>query len=306
MKRRITAGIAVLLLLLVSGCSLLAPSPESGELNLVDDFGREVSLEEPAQRIISLVPSSTEILFALGVGDRVVGASEYCNYPAEAQAITRVGGFDGPNLELIASLNPDLVFAASLHKEAVEAMEGMGIAVLALDPQSIGEISGNIRLMAKAVGREEAGNTLIEDLEERLAKVAEKVSALKEGDRPLVFFEGWYPGISTAGEGTFIDEVITLAGGKNLAWGISRWGNIQEEEVLARNPDFIIHGYLDEILKDPDTMVHFANRDGWAEIKAIKENQVFFIDPDVINRTSHRIVSAVEAIAKMLHPDLFE
>jgi iron complex transport system substrate-binding protein len=296
MRKRVALTL-VLVVLALSGC---VARENKGPITLTDDFGREIVLEEPAQKIISLVPSSTEILFALGVGDRVVGASDFCNYPEEALSITRVGGFDVPNLELIVSLEPDLVFAASLHKDTVEALEGMGIAVLALDPQNIQEIYGNIELMAKAVGKQKAGEDLIKDMKNRLEKVAAALADLKEADRPVVFYEVWYPGIMIAGEGTFIDEIINLAGGKNMAWGISRWGSIQEEEVLARNPDFIFHGY-------PETDASFfATREGWDVITAVAENQIFFVNPDITSRTGPRIADAVEAFARILHPELFK
>ncbi|MDD4658799.1 MAG: ABC transporter substrate-binding protein [Eubacteriales bacterium] len=296
MRKRVALTL-VLVVLVLSGC---VATDNKGPITLTDDFDREIVLEEPAQKIISLVPSSTEILFALGVGDRVVGASDFCNYPEEALSITRVGGFDVPNLELIVSLEPDLVFAASLHKETVEALEGMGIAVLALDPQNIQEIYANIQLMAKAVGKKKAGEDLIKDMQERLAKVAETVATLKEAERPVVFYEVWYPGIMVAGEGTFIDEIITLAGGKNMAWGIPRWGNIQEEEILARNPDFLIHGY-------PDTdSSFFTAREGWEVVTAVAEDRIFFVNPDITSRTGPRIADAVEAFARILHPELFK
>lgn len=299
-------SILVLAVFALGGCSWFAGPREKGPLYLTDDFGRKITMAEPAQRIISLVPSSTEILFALGVGDRVVGASDFCNYPEEALAITRVGGFDVPNLELIVSLEPDLVMAASLHKETVEALEGMDIPVLALDPQNIEEIYANIELVARAVGKEKTGETLIKDMKERLGNVAATLAGLTEAERPVVFYEVWYPGVYTAGEDTFIDEIITLAGGNNLAWGISRWNNIQEEEILARNPDIIIHGYTEEVLRDPDTLVHFFGREGWEVITAVSEDKIYFVNPDITSRTGPRIVEAVEEIARMLHPDKFQ
>ncbi len=296
-KRVALALVFVLVILALSGC---VATDNNGPITLVDDFDREIVMEEPAQKIISLVPSSTEILFALGVGDRVVGASDFCNYPEEALSITRVGGFDVPNLELIVSLEPDLVFAASLHKDTVEALEGMGIAVLALDPQNIQEIYANIELMAQAVGKKKAGEDLIKDMKDRLASVATALEGLRDAERPVVFYEVWYPGIMVAGEGTFIDEIITLAGGKNMAWGIPRWGSIQEEEILSRNPDFIFHGY-------PDTdSSFFATREGWDVITAVAEDRIYFVDPDITSRTGPRIAEAVEAFARILHPDLFK
>lgn len=290
--------ITLILSITLSGCSLFAPA-EKGPLTLVDDFEREVTLTGPVDKIISLVPSSTEILFALGVGEKIVGATVFCNYPAEAAAITRVGDFDGPNLELILSLEPDLVFAASLHKDTVEALEGEGIAVLALDPQNIEEIYGSIKLTAKAVGAEKAGEELVADMKSRLAAVKAKVAGIEKEKQPLVFYEVWYPEIMVAGAGTFIDEIITLAGGRNMAWDIPRWGVIQEEEVLARNPDIIIHGY------PGDDLSAFSAREGWQVITAVSEGRFYFVDPDITSRTGPRIAEAVELFAEIIHPELF-
>lgn len=288
----------VVFTLSLTGCSLLRTS---GPIVLVDDFDREISLEEPAQRVISLVPAATEMLFALGAGDRVVGASEYCNYPEAALEIPRVGGFDGPNLEAIVALEPDLVLAASLHKDAVEGLEGLGIPVLALDPMTLEEIYANIELLARAIGEDKAGKDLVADMKGRLEAVGQALGQLQEDERPLVFYESWYPGIWTAGEDTFISEIITLAGGKNIAWGVSRWTEMQEEDVLVRNPDVIIHGYLDFSMVEP-----FDQRTGWDVVTAVKEDRIFFVDPDILNRTGPRVVDAVEEIARLIHPDKFE
>ncbi|MGI6365117.1 MAG: helical backbone metal receptor [Bacillota bacterium] len=284
---------------LLGGCSWFSGKP--GPITLVDDFDREVTLAEPAQRVVSLVPATTEIMFALGHGDRVVGASDFCNYPEAALAIPRVGGFDVPDLETIVSLEPDLVLAASLHKETVEGLEGLGIPVLALDPMTFEEIYANISLVAKALGEEKAGEDLVADMQGRLEAVAQALGDLKEEERPLVFYESWYPGIWTAGEDTFIDEIIARAGGKNLAWGISRWVEMQEEEVLARNPDIIIHGYPEPLPVEP-----FAQRAGWDVVTAVQQEKIFFVNPDITSRTGPRVVDAVEELARFFHPDRFE
>jgi len=301
MKKSLALLTVLVLALSLAGCGWFdSGQPSEDGITLVDDFDREVVLEQPAQRIISLVPANTEMVYALGIGDRMVGVSDFCNYPPEAEEVTAVGGFDVPNIELIASLEPDLVMAASLHKETVESLETAGVPVLALDPQSIEEIYANIRLIAQATGQEEAGEMVVEDMEQRLDQVEQALSGLEEEERPTVFYEVWYPGISTAGEDTFIDEMITLAGGKNLAWGISRWTDIQEEEVLARNPDIIVHGYPDGPPED------FAQREGWNVITAIQEDKIHFINPDITSRTGPRVVDAVEEMARAFHPDLFE
>jgi len=271
-----------------------------GPITLIDDFDREIELEGPAQKIISLVPASTEIMFALGVGDRLIGASDFCDYPAEAKDILRVGGFDVPNLELIVSLEPDLVLAASLHKETVETLEALGIPVLALDPRSIEDIYANIEVLAIAVGKEQEGADLVNDMKDQLNQVAQVLAGISDSDRPVVYYEVWYPGPMTAGSDTFIHEMITLAGGKNLAWDTTGWPTLQEEELLERNPAIIIHGHF-----DTESSV-FSGREGWNVLTAIVENNIHFINPDIINRTGPRVSEAVEVMARIFHPDKFE
>lgn len=300
MRKIIVLVSALVLIAALGGCAWFNQPAPSGPITLVDDFDRTVELEGPAQKVISLVPANTEILFALGVGDRVVGASDFCNYPEEALAIQRVGGFDVPNLEVILSLEPDLVLAASLHKETVEALEAVNVPVLALNPQNIEEIYANIQVIAEAVGEEDAGDDLVSDMKERLDNVTQALAGLDETERPLVLYEVWYtPPVTTAGDDTFIDEIITLAGGANLAQGIAGWVDLQEEEVLERNPDIIIHGY-------PDTnSAVFAGREGWNVLAAVQADAIYYVNPDIVTRTGPRVVEAVEELARIFHPDKF-
>lgn len=299
MNKKLITFIA-LLSLAVSGCSWFSGSQPAGLAPIVDDYGREVVLAGPALRVITLEPASTEIVFALGFGDRIVGATEYSDYPEAAQKIPRVGAIDAPNLEMIVALEPDLVFATNMHKDTVEALEELGIASLALDPENIDGIFANIRLIAAALGEDAAGENLITDMKNRLDAVAQALEGLTEERLPIVFYEVWYPGIISAGEDTFIHEMITRAGGKNLAWGVSRWENIQEEEILQRNPDIIVHGHFSE------DSAHFYEREGWEVVNAIRQEKVYFINPDLTSRTGPRVVDAVEIMARIFHPDRFE
>ncbi len=297
--KKILAFLLVTILATVAGCSMFGPQ-ENGEIELTDDFGRTITLEGPAESIISLVPATTEILFALGVGELIIGATEYCNYPEEALDIPRMGAFDQPNIELIVSLEPDLVLAASLHKETVEALEELGIAVLALDPHSFEEVYSNIETLATAVGREQAGQALIDDMQSRLEQVTEALSGLSEEEKPLVYYEVWYPDPMTVGGGTFIDRIINLAGGRNLAGDLSGYPIISEELLIDSSPDVILHGHF-----DADSSV-FGQRPGWEDISAVTMERVYFVDQDIVNRPGPRMVEAVELMAKLFHPELFD
>ena len=302
LKRLSIFTMLIIAVIALGGCSWFGGNEPAvaQPITLIDDFDREIELIEPAMKVISLVPASTEIMFALGVGDRVIGASDYCDYPPEAKDILRVGGFDVPNLELIVSLEPDLVLAASLHQETVEALEVLGIPVLALDPRSIEDIYANIELVAIAVGLEQAGADLIGDMKDQLNQITQALEGLDESDRPVVYYEVWYPGPMTAGSDTFIHEMITLAGGKNLAWDTTGWPTLQEEELLERNPGVIIHGHA-----GTDSSV-FAQREGWDALAAIVDDNIHFINPDIINRTGPRVAEAVEVMARIFHPEKFE
>ncbi len=299
MVKKILVFVLATALATLAGCGVFAPQG-SGEMELTDDFERTITLDGPAEKIISLAPATTEILFALGVGDRIIGATEYCNYPEEALDIPRMGDFDKPNIELIVSLEPDLVLAASLHKETVEALEELGIAVLALDPHSFEEVYSNIETLAKATGREQQGQALIEDMQSRLEQVTEAVAGLTEEEKPLVYYEVWYPDPMTVGGGTFIDRMINLAGGRNLAGDLSGYPVISEELLIDSTPDVILHGHF-----DADSSA-FAERVGWEDISAVKKERVYFVDQDIVNRPGPRMVEAVEIMARLFHPDLFD
>jgi iron complex transport system substrate-binding protein len=302
--KRIFGSILILALVIsLTGCGWFSSPPVDADptpISLTDDFNRTVTLAEPAGKIISLAPSSTEILFALGLGDKVVGVTEFCNYPVEAQSITKVGGFGDPNLELIISLEPDLVLAASLHQTTVEALEELGIAVLALNPADIEGIYDNIALLGKAAAKEAAAQSLINDMKARIQAVTEKTSAISESERSVVYYEVWYPGPMTVGGDTFIHAIISLAGGKNIAADLTGWPTLQEEELLARNPQIILHGHF-----EADNSV-FAARDGWNVVSAVAQGNIFHVDQDIMNRTGPRVVDAIEILAKLFYPELFE
>ncbi|MTI96125.1 MAG: ABC transporter substrate-binding protein [Firmicutes bacterium] len=300
MKKQIILVCMLVFTLALSGCSLFRTEPVSGTMELTDDFDREITLEQPAERIISLAPATTEILFALGVGERIVGATEYCNYPEAALDIPRMGAFDEPNLELMLSKEPDLVLAASLHKETVEALEDLDVPVLALDPDTFEEIYANIRLLAKATGTEAKGEELIADMEARLEAVVETFVDVAEEEKPVVYYEVWYPEPMTAGQETFIDIMINLAGGRNLAHDMERYPTISEEILFERNPALIVHGHSEATVQD------FAERTGWTVIEAVQTGNIHYVDQDVFNRPGPRMVEAVETMAKMIHPERYE
>ena len=203
-KRRIFAIVTFIFVLsITAGCSQKTSNNKTDDINkdgilIIDNAGREIRIDGQPQRIISLSPSNTEILYALGIDDKIVGVTEYCDYPEQAKAIEKIGGFANPNIEKIVSLNPDLVIANDIHQEAVEDLERLGFPVIILCPKNIYDMLENIKLLGKALGREGYADELVESLNGRIEAVQEKVSAIPEAEKPKVYYEIWHEPLMTA------------------------------------------------------------------------------------------------------------
>lgn len=290
-----------------------APMPEPTEnpapemMTFTDDLGHEIELEGYPQAIVSLSASTTEILFAIGAGNQVVGRDEYSLYPDEALEVTNIGAmWDELPREAILALEPDLIVAAQIiSEEQVQALRELGLNVYwQANPTSYEELFGNLRDFAKLTGHEAETESLIEDLDARVKAVQEKTATVTEA--PSVFYEldatdpsnPW-----TAGSGTFIDYIITQAGGTNAASALEGdYAQLSSEQLIAVNPDVIL-------LADAPygtTAESVAARPGWDVITAVKENAMYPIDPNTMSVPGPRLVEALETTAKLLHPELFE
>jgi iron complex transport system substrate-binding protein len=280
-----------------------APAP----IKLTDGLGRSIELAAPAQRIISIAPSNTEILFALGAGEQFIGREEMSDYPDEAKNVTSIGSvFQKLNTEAIVALNPDLILAAEINSpEQVQALEDLKLNVYYLqNPKTFDELYANLETVGKLTGRSAEATTLNESLKARYDAVIEKVSQAK--DAPTVFYEIDATDPTkpyTSGPGTFIDLVITLAGGKNIGSELKdAFAQISSEELVNQNPDLIVLG--DALYGVTPESV--AQRPGWNALNAVKNNQVFAFDDNLISRPGPRLVDGLEEMAKLLHPELFK
>jgi len=280
--------------------------PKKPWLMVTDDLGREVTIHKQPETIVSLAPSNTEILFALGLGERVTAVSEYCNYPPEAQNKTKIGGFSTVNIEKVVDLKPDLVLATGGIQEAiVEELERLGLTVIALAARSIEGIFENIRLVGKAAGEAETARELTTNLERRIETVTDKTKDLPNSQKPGVFYEVQYEPLMTAGPGTFIDDLIHLAGGVNIASDSPTKYPVYNLEILIeRNPEVIIisfwHGSIAASVEG------VKSRKRWQILDGVKNNQVYGINADIVSRPGPRIVDALEEIARFIHPELFK
>lgn len=302
-------------LLLVAACQpaptatpTLAPptaAPAAFPVTVTDDAGRSVAIKAEPQRIISLAPSNTEILFALGLGQRLVGVDDFSDYPPEAKAIEKVAGME-PNKEKIVSLNPDLIVAVGgspAQLEKATALEKLGLTVIVLNPPDIEGVIRNIELVGQATGRSQAAGQMAADLRARVRAVADKTA---NAPKLQVFFEldATDPSKPFApGPGSFIDGMITLAGGANVAAKAAlQWVQLSAEEIIAQNPDVIV-------LSDADfgiTPESVKARPGWNVIAAVKNGAVYPISANLVSRPGPRVVDGLEQLAKLIHPELFK
>lgn len=279
----------------------------SMSLALVDGLGREVTLAQPAQRIVSLAPSITEILYAIGAGDQVVGRDDFSNYPEEAMGLPSIGGSFGElNSEAILALEPDLVLAAPLTTaEQVQAMADLGLTVFLLEnPVDFEGVYAMLRTAAQLAGTQSEAEVLVEDLQARVNAVTEVIATAET--TPLVFYEldSTEPSAPwTSGKDTFIDTLIEMAGGSNLGAEFEgAWVQVSAEDLIAKNPDVIVLG--DSIWGV--TPQDVASRPGWDVISAVQNEHVHPFNDDMASRPGPRLVDGLEELARLIHPELFE
>ncbi|MCR4432019.1 MAG: cobalamin-binding protein [Tepidanaerobacteraceae bacterium] len=273
-------------------------------LKVKDQMNRQVIMGKEPQRIVSLAPSNTEILFALGLGEKVVGVTNYCDYPEEAKSKEKIGGFSDPNLEKIVSLKPDLVVATDMHQDIVEQMEKLNIPAVVLVPKNIPDMLNSIKILGMISGKESESLRLIKALENRIKAVEDKVVDIPKEKLPKVYYEVWPEPFTTAGPGTFVNDIIQSAGGQNIAGDAEKaYPQYSQEMIISKNPDIIIfshHGSSKQTVED------ILKRPGWENISAVKDKKVFYVDENIMQRATPRLIDGLEQIAKIIHPELFE
>jgi iron complex transport system substrate-binding protein len=283
--------------------AMATPEP----LVITDGLGRTITLAAIPQRIVSMAPSATELLYAVGAGGQMVGRDSFSNYPEKAKSLADVGGSMGTySYELIASLAPDLVVATEINTpEQVKALEDLGITVYYIaNPTSLDGLYPILETMGKITGHEDVSSELVESLKSRVEIVVEKTTAATA--TPLVFYEldGSEPAKPwTAGPGTFIDQLITMAGGRNVGSVLTgSWAQISVEELLLQNPQIILLGDAAYGV----TPEQVAARAGWEAIDAVRNGQVFAFNDDLTSRVGPRLVDALEALSQQIHPEVYK
>ncbi len=260
------------------------------------------SARKAPQRIVSLAPSVTEMLFGLGLGDRIVGATDHCDFPPEAKKIPRVGGLGRPNVEKLLSLAPDIVIATDLErKDLAEALRREGMQVLELKIGNFAELFDAERKIGDAVGEPQKAARQIREMQAALDAAAELCAGVPRDRLPRVFIEVWSDPLITAGGTSFLDNVVERAGGVNVAHDLKHdYPTINPERVVEWNPDVILLCYMTEA---KDAAAQVAGRIGWGGIKAVRQGRIIAdISPDALLRPGPRLVSGVEQLAARLHP----
>jgi len=270
-----------------------------------DDAGRQVDIDRAPERIVSFGPSITEILFALGLDDRVVGVTDFCDYPEAAKAKPKVGNSFSPSIEKVVELEPDLVLTVE-HEQFNSELDGLGIEFVVLDPEDLRSIMDTVRLAGQVTGKAREADRLADDMEAVISGVTGRVEGAA---RPAVFFmvDGTDPAMPwTAGGQSFIHDVITIAGGRNIAAGIADdYTQLSIEEIVNADPDVIVIQTMTGGV--PTVAVEVLEQHPiWGQLSAVKNGSIYLINGDLVSRPGPRIVQGLEEMAKILHPDLFD
>lgn len=320
MKRVLSALLVLLLsMLLLAGC---APPPQVEQTNetpapapidepagepqtpgvvVTDMMGREITLDAPAQRIVALTAADCEILYAIGAGDTLVGRGEYCDYPANVLDIPSVqSGFE-TNIEQIIDLAPQVVLMATMaqSEEQVASLDAAGIKVVVIDAHDIYGVYTAIALIGAITGKQDNAASVIEDMKVAFADVTANITA--DGEKTIYFeVSPLEYGLWTAGSGTFMDELATMLGLKNAFSDVSGWGEVSQEQVIERDPDYIvtITMYYGE---GPKPEEEIMGRAGWENLKAIKNGAILNADSDEISRPGPRLAIAIQTLFDFIY-----
>lgn len=312
MKHWLTASLVIMALVLLGGCQAAKPetaapsTPAAAKtatvypLTIKDAAGTEFTFEKQPEVVVSLSPAATEIVFAIGKEDLLKGRTDYCNFPPEAQKIPSLGSIMEPNVEAIVALKPDVVFVSKMFSEDVKAqMDTLGIKVFDLASHDTFEgVYTAITSAGQILGAPAEAEQIVAEMQKTISEVSEKVKGSKPKSTYYVVGYGEY-GDFTAGKGTFIDQMITLAGGINAANDVEGW-KYSLEKLIEKNPDYLI------CRNDGGDQAGIEAANGYKELSAVKEGRLIAIENELLDVQGPRTALGVLTLAKILHPELFK
>ena len=280
-----------------------AAAPAEFPVTVRDALGNRVTVRAQPQRIVSLAPAMTEVLFALGLGRKIVGVTQYCNYPAAAKSRPQVGGIVNPSLERILAQKPDFVLGMRLNpKPVLRAISRAGVPTYAAEPRSVEQVFATIATVGALTGERAKAERLVKGLRSRLESVRRRVDSLP---RPTVIFICSQDPLWVAGADTFPDHVMRLAGGRNAASDVNGYKQYDAETLLARNPEVIFLTSM-EGGEDAAALRAFIKRPAMRGLTAVKESRIYLVNADLVDRAGPRIIEAIEQVAAKLHPEAFK
>lgn len=274
-------------------------------VTITDATGEEIVIESKPERIVSIIPSNTEIAFELGLGEEIVGVSDYDNYPAETAEKEKVGNME-LNIEKIIALEPDLILSHASRvegsAESFQQLKSIGINVLTVnDAQNFDQVYESFEMIGQATGKTEEANQLIKDMKENIEEIQTKAAEIT--DKKSVFVEvSPSPDIFSTGKNTFMNEMLAIINAENIVDDLEGWVKVDQEAIIERNPDVIIttYGFYVE-----DPVAEVKGRDGWKDVTAVKNSHIVDVNSDAVTRTGPRLDEGVEELAKAIYPEVF-
>lgn len=304
MKRKYLVSLLLVLLLILAGCG--STGAKGSELPTVDRAGYEIELPKKVETIISMAPSTSQVIEELGLKDKLIGVD--MQTPFYVEGVDQLAQFElmSPDLEAMAALKPDLVFVTGMSsqggKDIYQPLKDLGIVVATIpSSESIEEIKNDNQFIADALGQSKKGKEINDKMQEAIDEIAKKAEAA-ESKKTVLFEIAALPTIYSFGNSTFMNELIELAGGENIFADEYSWIAVNEEAAISKNPDVILTNvnYLE------DSVAEILSRDGWEQVEAVKNGDVYYIDNGYSSLPNHKIVLALQEMAKALHPEIFK
>ncbi|WP_238178163.1 ABC transporter substrate-binding protein [Paenibacillus contaminans] len=265
-------------------------------LTIKDASGVEVTFEKAPEKVVSLAPSETEIIFSVGAGDKVIGVDKFSNFPEQAKSKPQVGDTN-TNLETLIGMAPDVVFANSINKKVVDKIRELNIKVFMGDPKTLDQTIAHIEEIGTIMNKQDEGKKTADKMRADKQKIVDDVKNAPKKKVYMEFNPGW-----TVGDGEFMDELVRLAGGENVGAGKAGWYKIDSEAIIKKNPEIIVYSaggnVKDTVLED------IQKRPGWDQVDAVKNKKLVPINEDIVSRVGPRLTEALLEIAKAAHPDL--
>jgi iron complex transport system substrate-binding protein len=317
MEKKYLIAIVLIAIIAVSSIGVFAyyqGQADSGSDNplvsVTDDTGYILNMAKYPERIVSLAPSNTQVLFAVGAGDKVVGVTDFDHYPynftawIEAGNMSSIGNYYQPAVEPIVALNPDLVLAALGSIDAAEQLRTLGYNVLTLNPVDLDSVMENVMIVGKVTNHEAEAANVVSDMQARIDAVIDGVK--QATTRPTVYHEIWSDPYMSVGKDTFVDNAIKLAGGQNIFENATDdYPIVSSEAIIEQNPDIVIFPTqmgIESFWGDFETV---TARPGWSSINAVKNDQMYAVNGDIIDEPGPRQVDSLEILAKIIHPEIF-